>query len=183
MIVILTSYLNFEIKKLLKVTWSSEIISTNTTFRNEVSAFAMSQLKWDMVKSFVQENKFHTYLTHETLPAEERASNLHDHGKTPSYQSFADASMRKVAWILRKSVEGKDEKALLSFKTGTECHDSGYLHELQKLFFRRNFPFWVNYTWNLSMCRKSVTVNGSDVDHARVWSWMKVTQVKNCELC
>ena len=97
MIVILTSYLNFEIKKLLKVTWSSEIISTNTTFRNEVSAFAMSQLKWDMVKSFVQENKFHTYLTHETLPAEERVSNLHDHGKTPSYQSFADASMRKVA--------------------------------------------------------------------------------------
>ena len=57
----------------------------------------MSQPKWEMVKSFLQVNKFHTYLTHETLPAEERVSNFHDHGRTPSYQSFADASMRKVA--------------------------------------------------------------------------------------
>ena len=72
--------------------------SFRRTPRSEkVLAFAMSQLKWEMVKSFVQVNKFHTYLTHETLPAEERVSNFHDHGKTPSYQSFADASMRKVA--------------------------------------------------------------------------------------
>ena len=48
------------------------------------------------LKSFVRQNKFHTYLTRETLPAEERASKFHYHGKTPSHQTFADASMRKV---------------------------------------------------------------------------------------
>ena len=37
-----------------------------------------------------------TYLTHETLPAEERVSKFHNHGKTPSYQTFADASMTEV---------------------------------------------------------------------------------------
>ena len=47
-------------------------------------------------KSFVRENKFHTYLTRETLSAEERVSKFHNHGKTPSSQTFADASMRKV---------------------------------------------------------------------------------------
>ena len=54
------------------------------------------------VKSFVWENKFHTYLTRETLPAEERVSKSHNHGKTPSYQTFADASMRKVVPKLAK---------------------------------------------------------------------------------
>ena len=48
------------------------------------------------VKSFVRQNKFHSYLTRETLPAEERVRKFHNHGKTPSYQTFADASMRKV---------------------------------------------------------------------------------------
>ena len=48
-------------------------------------------------KSLARENKFHTYLTRETLPAEERVSTFHNHGKTPSYQALADASMRKVA--------------------------------------------------------------------------------------
>ena len=48
------------------------------------------------VKSFVRENKYHTYLTRETLPAGERVNKFHNHGKTPSYQTFADASMRKV---------------------------------------------------------------------------------------
>ena len=61
----------------------------------------MSTLKWDIVikntvKSFVRENNFHTYLTRETLPAEERVSKFHNHGKTPSYQTFDDASTRKV---------------------------------------------------------------------------------------
>ena len=48
------------------------------------------------VKSFVWENKFHTYLTRETLPAEERVGKSHNHGKTPSYQTFADASTRII---------------------------------------------------------------------------------------
>ena len=48
------------------------------------------------VKHFVWENKFHPYLTRETSPAEERVSKSHNHGKTPSYQTFADASMRKI---------------------------------------------------------------------------------------
>ena len=55
----------------------------------------------------MRENKFHTYLTRETLPAEERVSKFHNHGKTPSYQTFAVASMRKVVpKSLRKSLEG-----------------------------------------------------------------------------
>ena len=45
-------------------------------------------------KSFERENKFHTYLTRETLPAEERVSKFHTHRKTPCYQTFANASMR-----------------------------------------------------------------------------------------
>ena len=49
----------------------------------------------DTVKSFVWENKFHAYLTHETLPAEERVSKFHNHGKAPSCLNFAVASMRK----------------------------------------------------------------------------------------
>ena len=48
-----------------------------------------------IVKSFVRENKFHTYPTRETLPAEKRASKFHNHGETPSYQTFTDASMKK----------------------------------------------------------------------------------------
>ena len=70
------------------------------TFRSKGSAFPMSKLKKDIVKntvkSFVRENNFHTYLTRETLPAEKRVSEFHNQGKTPSYQTFADASTRKV---------------------------------------------------------------------------------------
>ena len=44
------------------------------------------------VKSFKRENKFHTYLTRETLPAEERVSKFHNHGETSSCQILADAS-------------------------------------------------------------------------------------------
>ena len=62
------------------------------------------------VKSFVRENKSHTYLTRETLPAEERVSKFHNHGKTPSHQTFADTSVRKVV--------------PKSYGTGTECHDA-----------------------------------------------------------
>ena len=47
------------------------------------------------VKLFARENLFHTYLTRETLPAEEREGKFHNHGKTPSYQTFAEASKRK----------------------------------------------------------------------------------------
>ena len=94
-----TSYLNFEIQKLSKEPWSSEIILTNITFRNKGSAFSVSKLKMkhdkNTEKSFLRENKFHTYLTRETLPAEERLGNFYNHGKTPSYQTSADASMRK----------------------------------------------------------------------------------------
>ena len=94
-----TSYLNFEIQKLSKEPWSSEIILTNITFRNKGSAFSVSKLKMkhdkNTEKSFLRENKFHTYLTRETLPAEERLGKFHNHGKTPSYQTSADASMRK----------------------------------------------------------------------------------------
>ena len=71
------------------------------------------------LKSFVRQNKFHTYLTRETLPAEERASKFHYHGKTPSHHTFADASMRKV---VPKSY-GSYLKGYTRFETGTECHD------------------------------------------------------------
>ena len=60
-----------------------------------VSKLEMVQGK-NTVKSFVRENKFHTYLTRETLPAEERVRKFHNHGKTPSYQTLADALMTKV---------------------------------------------------------------------------------------
>ena len=76
--------------------------SYGRTSRSEIKdrRFRCLSLKWPMVKntvkSFVRENKFHTYLTRETLPAKERVGKLHRHGKTPSYQTFADASMRKV---------------------------------------------------------------------------------------
>ena len=43
------------------------------------------------VKSFKRENKFHTYLTRETLPAEQRVSKFHNHGETFSCQILADA--------------------------------------------------------------------------------------------
>ena len=80
-----TSYLNFEIQKLSKEPWSSEIILTNITFRNKGSAFSVSKLKMkhdkNTEKSFLRENKFHTYLTRETLPAEERLGKFHNHGR------------------------------------------------------------------------------------------------------
>ena len=101
---------------------------TNITFRNKGRRFRCLSLKWhkvkNTVKSFVRENKLHTCLTRETLPAEERVSKFYNHGKTPSYQTFADASMRKIVpKILRKYLEGIEEKAPLRFETGTECHD------------------------------------------------------------
>ena len=84
-----TTYLKFEIQKLL-----------NITVRKKGSAFLVSKLEMvqgkNTEKSFVRENKFHTYLTRETLPAEERVRKFHKHGKTPSYQTLADTSMRKV---------------------------------------------------------------------------------------
>ena len=46
------------------------------------------------VNFFVRENKFHPYLSHETLPAEEKVSIIDDHRKTSFYQTFADGSMR-----------------------------------------------------------------------------------------
>ena len=49
------------------------------------------------VKSFVRQNKFHTYLTRETLPEEERVSKFHNHGKVPSYQAVADASIGNLS--------------------------------------------------------------------------------------
>ena len=39
--------------------------------------------------------EFHAYLTHETLPAEERVSKCHNHGKKTFCQTFAEASKRK----------------------------------------------------------------------------------------
>ena len=93
--------LNLKYKNCWKPSWSSEIILTNITFRNIGSAFSVStSLNWHMikntVKSSVRENKFQTCLTRGTLPAEERVSKFHNHGKTPSYETFADASIRKV---------------------------------------------------------------------------------------
>ena len=86
-------------KDIWKQSWSSEIILTNTTFRNKGSPFAVSKLKMshgkNTVKSFVRENEVHAYLTRETLPAEERESKFHNHGKTPSCQPFAAVSVRK----------------------------------------------------------------------------------------
>ena len=55
------------------------------------------------VKSFVRKNKFHSYLTREILPVEEKVSVFDDHGKTPSYQTFADGLMRKVTLNRRPS--------------------------------------------------------------------------------
>ena len=51
------------------------------------------------VKSFVRENKFHSYLTRETLPVEDKVGILDDHEKTPSYQTFAYDPMRKFVLI------------------------------------------------------------------------------------
>ena len=56
--------------------------------------------------SFVRMNKFHSYLTHETLPAEEKVSRFDDHGKTPSCQTFADSSMRKVVPMGQSRAQG-----------------------------------------------------------------------------
>ena len=78
----------------------------------------------DTLKSFERENTFPTYLTRGTLLAEERGRKFHNHGKEPSYQTFADASMRKVVpKSCGSHFEGIDEKALLRFETGTKCHD------------------------------------------------------------
>ena len=63
--------------------------------------FRFLSLKWHMVKntekSLAREKKFHTYLNRKTLPAEERVSKFHNHGKTPSYQTLAEASLMKAA--------------------------------------------------------------------------------------
>ena len=58
------------------------------------------------VKSFVRENKFHSYLTRETLPVEEKVGILDDHEKTPSYQTFADAPMRKSVLMEQCRAQG-----------------------------------------------------------------------------
>ena len=55
------------------------------------------------VKSFVRENRFHSYLTRETLPVEEKVSIFDDHEKTPSYQTFADRPMRKFVLMTMSS--------------------------------------------------------------------------------
>ena len=100
----------------------------NITFRNKGSPFAVSALKIALAKKtllnpFERENRFSTYLTRETLPAEERVRKFHNHGKAPSYQTFADASMRKVVPKSCGSYfEGINEKVLLNFETGTKCH-------------------------------------------------------------
>ena len=66
-------------------------------------------------KSFVRENKFHSYLTREILPVEEKVSVFDDHGKTPSYQTFADGPMRKVtAAKLKAFVKGKSTRQFWS---------------------------------------------------------------------
>ena len=116
--------LNLKYKNCWKPPWSSEIILTNITFRNKRSASLVSKLKMAHGKKHCKilcvEKKFHSYLTRETLSAEERVSSFHNPGKTPSYQTFADASMRKV---LQRFLEGIGRKAPLRFETGTECHD------------------------------------------------------------
>ena len=102
-------------KNCWKPSWCLEIILTNITFRKQGSAFSVSKLQMTLVmtmvkntvKSFVRQSRCHTYLTHETLQAEERVSKFYKHGKTPSYRTFTNASMRKV--VLRKSLEGIDQ--------------------------------------------------------------------------
>ena len=60
------------------------------------------------VKSFVRENKFHSYLTREILPVEEKVSVFDDHGKTPSHQTFDNGLMRKACDAKSKAfVKGK----------------------------------------------------------------------------
>ena len=69
------------------------------------------------VKSFKRENKFHTYLTRETLPAEERVSKFHNHGETSSCQILANASDATS----RAFVEGRTHKFIvqrLKFQLG-----------------------------------------------------------------
>ena len=57
-----------------------------------VSGLKMTHGKKNTIKSFERENKFYSYLTRETLPAEERISKFRNHGNTPSYQTLADAT-------------------------------------------------------------------------------------------
>ena len=78
-------------------------------------------VKKNTVKSFVRENKFHAYLTRETLPAEERVHIFHNHGKKSSCQTFADASMTKVVPKSFEALDGIEEKGPLCFETATEC--------------------------------------------------------------
>ena len=129
-----SSYRNFEVQKLLKATldfgnYYDEHHAQKLRVGVSVSKLKMAQVK-NTIKSFVPENKFHSYLTRETLPEEERVSKVHNHGNTPSYQNLADASVLSLnptevpLWI--------DEKALLPFETGIECHD----HLLKKGAFR-----------------------------------------------
>ena len=86
------------------------------TSRSEMkSAFSLFKLtmthgKKNTEKSFVRENKFHAYLTRETLPAEERVHIFHNHGKKSSCQTFADASMTKVVPKSYEALDGIEEK-------------------------------------------------------------------------
>ena len=120
----------FKYKNCWNTPWSSAIIWTNISFRNKGRRFRFLSYKLKLArgkkhyKILLRENKFHTYLTRETLPAEGRVRKFHNHGKTPSYQTFADASMRKVEpRSCGRPLKGR-KKAPLRFKTGTECHDN-----------------------------------------------------------
>ena len=57
------------------------------------------------VKFFEWENKFHSYLTGETLSAEEKVSIIDDHGKSSS-QTFADGAVRKVVLMKQSRAQG-----------------------------------------------------------------------------
>ena len=100
----------------------------NITFRNEVGVFVVQAYndpwKKNTVKSFVRENKFHAYLTRETLPAEERVHIFHNHGKKSSCQTFADASMTKVVPKSFEALDGIEEKGPLRLRLGPSARSS-----------------------------------------------------------
>ena len=90
-----TSYLNFEIQKQLKVSLKfGNYFDEHHVQKLRVGVHVCLSLKQDMVKntlkSFVRENKFHTYLIRKTLPAVERVRKFHDKRKAPSYQTIAE---------------------------------------------------------------------------------------------
>ena len=79
---------------------------TNITVRNEGSAFLVSKLKMAHGKKHSKILCTGEYISHVNFTSR-RVSKFHNHGKTPSYQTFAGALMRKVVpKSLRKSLEG-----------------------------------------------------------------------------